>query len=210
VVEVQNDERRGDDLPVTPGIQADVAHRFERRISVWVRTAVVSCSRPGRTGEVQIGHPSGTVTSMPSGYHAGRQPLARWDRRHRRGERARRHARSSQRHRRSVQNSCGPRRNLLASFGTVEAAWAALNNISHRRQHRPALSTSRGCASTRTGLGPLAAPGVRRAAFDVDALERALLTTVSGIAAGVRNNRLALARRSTSRQDGERRVYRQY
>jgi phosphoenolpyruvate carboxylase len=37
------------------------------------------------------------------------------------------------------------------------------------------------------GLGPPAAPGVRRAAFDVDALERALLTTVSRIAAGVRN-----------------------
>ena len=37
------------------------------------------------------------------------------------------------------------------------------------------------------GLGPPAAPGVRRAAFDVDGLERALLTTVSGIAAGVRN-----------------------
>jgi hypothetical protein len=27
------------------------------------RSAVVSCSRPGRTGEVQIGQPSGTVTT---------------------------------------------------------------------------------------------------------------------------------------------------
>lgn len=27
------------------------------RISVWVRTAVVSCSRPGRTGDVRSGRP---------------------------------------------------------------------------------------------------------------------------------------------------------
>ena len=31
------------------------------RISVWARTAVVSCSRPGRTCEVQSGQPSGAV-----------------------------------------------------------------------------------------------------------------------------------------------------
>lgn len=52
---------RPNGLPPRVGMSSSAAMRLSASTSPWWRAQVVSCSRPGRTGETQIGQPSGVA-----------------------------------------------------------------------------------------------------------------------------------------------------